>query len=178
VLPELGEETLIRCSTFVCCALVVGSFTLVLAAEAGGSHERSLPAKNGADAIEKIDGQEWPPIARGGWQLTSTTAAENGKPKISTRKTQACSDPSWMLATYWGTGILERRGCQFRSWKISANQFRLESVCRVRRLGSAHMKGTVVLETPDKFRIEGELSEGKRRVRITQVGQLVSSCPP
>jgi len=168
---------MIRCSTFVCSALVVGSLTLVLAAEAGGANEIALPAGNGADATEKIDGQEWPPVAKGVWQLTSTTAIGDGKPRSSTQKSQACADPSWLFATYWGTGTLERGGCQFSSWRTSAHQFRLESVCKVRKLGSAHMKGTVVLESPDKFRMEGELSEGKKRVRVTQVGQLVARCP-
>jgi hypothetical protein len=172
---RFGERTMVR-SAFVCSTLIIGTVAIALAANAGGTSE--VPAPAGADATEKIDGQDWPPVAKGIWQLTSTTAVGEGKPKTSTQKTRACTDPSWMFATYWGTGTLERAGCQFSSWKTSDNQFRLESVCKVRKVGTARMRGTVVLESPDKFRLEGEVSEGKKRIRITQTGQLVSSCSP
>jgi hypothetical protein len=172
---RFGERTMIR-SAFVLSTLITGSLAIALAANAGGASEVTAPA--GTDPTEKIDGQDWPPVAKGIWQLTSTTAVGEGKPKTSTQKTQACTDPSWMFATYWGTGVLERAGCQFSSWKTSGNQFRLESVCKVRKVGTARMKGTVVLGSPDKFRLEGEVSEGKKRIRITQIGQLVSSCSP
>ncbi len=134
------------------------------------------PSGTGQDSAEKIEGQEWPQLAKGVWQLANSVAVGGQKTKSSTLKSEACTDPTWLFATYWGTGTLEPGGCQFSSWQTSPNHYRIETVCMVRRVGSARMKGVITVETPDKFRMEAELIEGKKHIRIAQAGQRISNC--
>jgi len=139
---------------------------------AGGG--RSAPV--GSTTAEKIEGQEWPQLTKGAWQLTNSVAIGDQKAKISILKSEACADPSWLFATYFGPGTLDRGGCQFSAWRTSTNQYRIETVCMVRRVGAARLNGTIVVENPYKFRMEAELLEGKKRIHIAQTGQLVSNC--
>ncbi len=129
-----------------------------------------------ADAASKVEGQEWPQIAKGVWQMTSLVSVGARKPKKSTETAHACTDPSWLFAGYWGPGIVERVGCQFSSWHTSANQYRIESACRVRRVGVARLAGTVVVGSPDSFQMEAELVEGTKHIRIAQTGRRISDC--
>lgn len=134
------------------------------------------PSGAGQDSAEKIEGQEWPQLAKGVWQLTNSVAVDEQKEKNSTLKSEACTDPSWLFATYWGPGTLEPGGCQFSAWQTSPNHYRIETVCMVRRVGSARMKGVITVETPDRFRMEAKLIEGKNHIRIAQTGQRISNC--
>jgi hypothetical protein len=60
----------------------------------------------------------------------------------------------------------------------STSRYHVVSPKRIEVPLTLRESGTVMLESPDRFRMEGELSEGNKRVRLTQVGQLVASCPP
>ena len=128
------------------------------------------------DAASKVEGQEWPPIAKGVWQMTSLVSIGARKPKKSTEKAHACTDPSLLFAGYWGPGIVERVGCQFSSWRTSANHYRIASACRVRNVGVARLTGTVVVDSPDSFQMEAELVEGTKHIRIVQTGRRISDC--
>ena len=130
----------------------------------------------GSTTAEKIEGQEWPQLAKGVWQLTNSVAIGEQKAKISTLTSEACADPSWLFATYFGPGTLDHGGCQFSAWQTSTNQCRIETVCMVRRVGAGRLNGTIVVENPDKFRMEAELFEGKKHIRIAQTGQRISNC--
>lgn len=130
----------------------------------------------GVDAASKVEGQEWPQIAKGVWQMASLVSVGAHKPKKSTEKAHACTDPTWLFAGYWGPGIVERVGCQFSSWCTSANHYKVTSACRVRNVGVAHLTGTVVLDNPDSFQMEAELVEGTKHIRIVQTGHRISDC--
>jgi hypothetical protein len=152
----------------------------VLSTNDAGASGRSAGGGPSAPAVsttaEKIEGQEWPQLAKGVWQLTNSVAIGEQKAKISTLKSEAYADPSWLFATYFGPGALERGGCQFGAWQTSTNQYRIETVCMVRRVGAGRLKGTIVVENPDKFRMEAELLEGKKHIHIAQTGQRISNC--
>lgn len=115
-----------------------------------------------AGNAHEIDGQEWPLLAKGVWQLNSTVASGDQKAKSSTQRAEACTDPVWLFATYWGTGTVEREGCQFSSWQLSPTRYRLETICMVRHVGMARMNGTVAVENRNGFRMEAEWIEGKK----------------
>jgi hypothetical protein len=168
----------IRRAAFIGCVVLVGLGASEVGVSGPSTGGGSSPAAGRADEAkaEKIDGQDWPQLASGVWQLTNTVTAEKQKAKTSTLKTEACTDPSWLFATYFGPGTVERGGCQFNSWQTSTNRYRIETACMVRRVGVARMKGAIVVETPREFSMEAELLEGNKHIKIAQVGKWMSSC--
>jgi hypothetical protein len=146
------------------------------AASASAPTGSSANAAHGVGIGGGSEGQDWPKIAKGEWQMTSLVSMGAQKPKKSTEKAHACTDPSWLFAGYWGPGIVEQGGCQFSSWRISDNHYKIASICMVRRVGAAHLTGTVVVENADNFQMEAELVEGTKHIRIVQTGHRISDC--
>ncbi len=169
---------MIRYLAFIGCLGLVGLGASEVGVSGPSTGGGSSPAAGRADEVkaEKIDGQEWPHLASGVWQLTNTVTTDKQKAKTSTLKSEACTDPSWLFATYFGPGTVERGGCQFNSWQTTTTHYRIETACMVRRVGVARMKGAIVVETPRDFRMEAELLEGKKHIQIAQVGKWKSNC--
>jgi hypothetical protein len=171
----------LRAAPFIITALVGGLVASSASDVGAGEHSNGgVPSPSGgavgAEKVDKVDGQEWPQLATGVWQLTNIVTTGGRKPKTSTLKTEACTDPSWLFATYFGPETLERKGCQFSSWQTSPDHYRIETVCMVRRVGASRMKGTIVVENANGFRMEAELLEGKKRIQIVQAGKWIANC--
>jgi hypothetical protein len=108
--------------------------------------------------------------------MSSLVSIDARNPKKAIEKVRSCTDTSWLFVGYWGPGIVERGGCQFRSWRLSAGRYKITSQCMVRRVGVARSTGTVVMENPDGFQLEAELVEGAKHIRISQTGRRISGC--
>jgi hypothetical protein len=128
------------------------------------------------DAGEKVEGQDWPPLSPGVWEMTTAIAIGDRPTKKATEKSRSCADPSWLFAGYWGPGIVEKGGCQFSSWRISAVEYRIASECVVRHVGVARLSGNIVLDGHDAFQMKAELIEGKKHIHITQAGRRLAGC--
>jgi hypothetical protein len=192
--PALVSRSVFVASLVTCCGVCeshaetdvrraspdVGGKNAVLSLNDAGARGRSASGGPSATVVsttaEKIEGQEWPQLTKGVWQLTNSVAIGEQKAKISTLKSEACTDPSWLFATYFGPGTLDRGGCQFSAWQTTTNQYRIETVCMVRRVGASRLKGTIVVDNTDKFRMEAELIEGKKHIHIAQTGHRISNC--
>jgi hypothetical protein len=122
-----------------------------------------------------VDAQ-WPPIKPGVWELSASRTLTDRKTQSWKRQSRSCDDPTLLFKGYWGLGILEKAGCQYRSVKVSEGQFKITSECMIRGAGRATSEATVVLKEDREFQMTVHVNEGQQVYKITENGVRVADC--
>ena len=131
-----------------------------------------------AGAIEPVVPGEWPPIKLGIWKIDTTRVLPNGRKRHSGGSGPVCGDASTTFIGYWGGGIVEREGCQYKATRVADERFKIVTECIVRGLTRpSRAEIDVTMHGPESFEMAGTVREGKKIYRVSQLGRRLSSCP-
>jgi hypothetical protein len=138
----------------------------------------SLAVFGGAVAADDTGTKSvWPAVRKGIWETRGKRTLPNGKVQEWTMESSACTDTGHMFRGYWGLGITEAAGCQFKSARVRQTEFRITSKCMVRRVGVVESSEIVTVPDETSFSLQAVAQEGKRRYIGRKEGRWLRSCP-
>ncbi len=120
--------------------------------------------------------QDWPPIIRGVWHVRAVRTSSNGKVERWERTVRRCEDPTILFQGYWGTGRLDRAGCQFDAAKTSSNTYRISSECMLIGGTKSLGIGVAMLNDDRRFHWTVRVTEGRIHNSAIEEGKWLSRC--